>query len=287
MVLRRRPFYVSDLDGTLLNDDAQVSTESRRILTALLADGLPFTVASARSVVSMRPLLAGLPLRLPVVNLNGAYISDLATGAHRVMNTIEAAVAEELFARVATAGHLPFVSTFDGARDRVYYADAGNEWAAWYVRDRVAAQDERLQRVDDLAATLAEHVVSLTVIDRWERIDDLAASIAETFAEQVVLDIYENRYSRGWHWVTVHDRRATKDQALQVLREQEGLTQHELVVFGDWTNDLGMFRLADRALATENALDEVKAAATAVIGPNTADSVARTIRDDWLGTSDP
>jgi 5-amino-6-(5-phospho-D-ribitylamino)uracil phosphatase len=194
-------------------------------------------------------------------------------------------VGEELLARVSRAGHLPFISTFDGARDRVYYTAADNEGAAWYVRDRIAAQDERLRRVDDLAGTLTEHVVCLTVIDRWERIDDLVASISETFAGQVILETYENRYSRGWHWVTVHDRRATKGQALQVLMDQEGLADRELVVFGDGANDLSMFRLADRALAMANALDEVKAAATAVIGPNTEDSVARTIRDDWLRAS--
>ena len=64
--------YVSDLDGTLLQEDATVSPTSRRILSSLLAEGLPLTVASARSVVSMQQMLAGIGLKLPVIEFNGA-----------------------------------------------------------------------------------------------------------------------------------------------------------------------------------------------------------------------
>ena len=45
--------YISDLDGTLLTNDARLSEFSRAVLRELIADGLSFSVASARSVVSM------------------------------------------------------------------------------------------------------------------------------------------------------------------------------------------------------------------------------------------
>ena len=56
--------YVSDLDGTLLQDDATLSPRGRALLTELLDDGVPFTVASARSIGSMGPILQGLDLSL-------------------------------------------------------------------------------------------------------------------------------------------------------------------------------------------------------------------------------
>ena len=51
--------YISDLDGTLLRNDGGISVFSRDTLNSMIADGLPFTVASARSVVSMKMILAG------------------------------------------------------------------------------------------------------------------------------------------------------------------------------------------------------------------------------------
>ena len=54
------------------------------------------------------------------------------------------------------------------------------------------------------------------------------------------------------------------------------------MVFGDNLNDLPMMRVADLAVAVENALPQTKAEAHKVIGPNTADSVARFIHEDFF-----
>jgi hydroxymethylpyrimidine pyrophosphatase-like HAD family hydrolase len=55
------------------------------------------------------------------------------------------------------------------------------------------------------------------------------------------------------------------------------LGAERVVCFGDGSNDLPMFRTCDEAYAMRNAEAEVKAAATAVIGSNLEDGVAR-----WL-----
>ena len=59
------------------------------------------------------------------------------------------------------------------------------------------------------------------------------------------------------------------------MKEQYGFGK--LAVFGDSVNDLSMFRVADEAYAMANAIDEVKAAATEVIGSNNEDAVADTL----------
>ncbi len=51
------------------------------------------------------------------------------------------------------------------------------------------------------------------------------------------------------------------------------------MVFGDNLNDLPMMRVADVAVAMENALPEVKAEADVVIGRNTEDSVPKFVME--------
>src|SRR5690606_20419093 len=127
--------YVSDLDGTLLAGSGRLSEYSRTTLRELLAEGLPFSVASARSVASIRTVLAGVPLALPVVELNGALISDLCTGRHEVVNAIEPEIAEDIYRLFVQLGHAPFIATFDGAADCLYYPAVTNEGMQWYVSD--------------------------------------------------------------------------------------------------------------------------------------------------------
>jgi hypothetical protein len=242
-------------------------------------------VASARSVTSIRTILGDIPFPLPIVEFNGAFLSEYRTGRHEIANPIPAPLAREAFSALVDGGCEPYVSSFDGTRDLVFYREIANEGMAAYVAERVAFKDERLRRVDDLAATLDGGTVCLTVIERSERLDPVHASLAAAFGDRLVLTSYDYRYFPGWKFFTVHDRKATKDQAVAALRKSRGLEQAELVVFGDDVNDIGMLRAADRPIAMANAKPEVIAVAGEVTGSNNEDSVVRRIRQDRSRTA--
>jgi hypothetical protein len=75
--------YVCDLDGTLLRSDATLSGFARDGINRLLDAGVHLTLASARGTAGMRALLDGVRLRLPVIELNGAFVSDMRSAARR------------------------------------------------------------------------------------------------------------------------------------------------------------------------------------------------------------
>jgi Cof subfamily protein (haloacid dehalogenase superfamily) len=271
--------YVSDLDGTLLSNDGTLSTNSRAALQRLLGDGVAFSVASARSVVSMRPILRGLRFSLPVIEFNGAFLSDLETGRHEIVNSIESDVAQDIFALLKRSARSPFVSTFNGKSDCVYYDKTTNEGERYYVSNRLENEDHRLRSTNDLARSLRDQVVCFTVIAKVEALRDLEVAIEERYGEHIEVHLFENQYSPSWYWLTIHDRRATKDQAIRLMIDNYGMTAHSLVVFGDQINDIKMFRIATEAVAVANAQPEVKRHATRIIGPNHEDSVVEFIRD--------
>ena len=276
-------FYVSDLDGTLLKNDSYLSDFSKARLQRLIEDGLYFSIASARSVVSMHPLMGGLKLNLPVIEFNGAFISDFETGRHEIVNAIDPSIATEIFALLRQWSRSLFVSTFDGKADRVYYNDITNDGESHFVENRRRHSDPRLCAVPDLAKKLEEEVVCLTVIGKPEALAELELRVHDRFSRQLEIHMFENRYSPGWYWLTVHDSRATKNQAIEVVRQMHGLRDHELIVFGDHANDIKMFQLATQAVAVANALPEVKRHATHVVGTNEEDSVVRFIEDHFGG----
>ena len=63
--------FISDLDGTLLDEKGCVPEKSVEILKRLEEKGVLFTVASARTPLSAAFILEPLRLRIPAILLNG------------------------------------------------------------------------------------------------------------------------------------------------------------------------------------------------------------------------
>lgn len=273
--------YVSDLDGTLLQDDAHISVRSRLLLDEMIRQGLLFTVASARSLISIRETLADLPLRLPVIEYNGAYVSDYTTGRHLVTFALATATARALLDCLRERGVSPFVSCHDGLQDRNFYETAANAAMAWYINDRREARDTRLHPIDDIERALEHPVVSLTMMGDHATLAPVETALHGIADGRIITHFYENQYDSGHWWLSVHPGQTDKGRAIGWLLKQQRLSGAEVVVFGDHDNDISMFRAADRAYAVANATEGLKACATAVIGPNSEDSVARHIASEF------
>ena len=106
----------------------------------------------------MQRILSGLSLPLPVIEINGAFISDLATGGHLVTNAMDTRSVRSAYDMISNFGTLPFVSTFDGESDRLYYSRILNPGMQWYLDDRTANHDRRLLLNDYLEFRLADQV---------------------------------------------------------------------------------------------------------------------------------
>ena len=272
--------YVSDLDGTLLNKSGKLGTASRELLFDMLSRGLQFTVASARSVYSISQMLEGLTLPLPVIEFNGAFISDLASGQHLVTNSLNDALKHGVYLEIQRAGFLPFISTFDGERDNLYHSDITNDGMRWYYNDRIAMRDPRLRPPRRLEDILDEQVICFTTIDTEERLRPLEERLRLLYGDAIKLHLFRHLYSPGWSWLTVHDARACKAKALKTLLKMKNWDTSQLTVFGDDINDIEMFELAGRAIAVSNALEQVKCRADLIIGSSEEDSVARFIQGE-------
>jgi 5-amino-6-(5-phospho-D-ribitylamino)uracil phosphatase len=273
--------YVSDLDGTLLDNEARLSDFARESLAAMLRDGLPFTVATARSIFSVRQILGDLPLTLPVVEFNGAYLTDYESGRHLTIRSMSSDVVSGVCRMLPVWDLAPFISRHDDDGDRLLYGDIVNEGMEWFMGERYRMRDPRLVHFADLCEVLRGHVVCITVVGLEEPVRELEEAVLAKFGPYVDTHLYENRYCPGWYWLTINDARATKDQAIDELRQSFAPGHRELVVFGDDVNDITMFRQADRAIAVANAVDAVKKHATDIIGANLDDSVVKYLAREW------
>lgn len=267
--------YISDLDGTLLNQEAALSTETKRGIQKILEVNILFTVATARSVKSVQKMFEGIHLKLPVIEFNGAFITELNSGEHLVVNAIEKNEFVQIKERLDKKKMNFLISSFDGEGDHLYYTDITNEGEKWYIHDRKINKDPRLLKLDHFDDVLKEDIICITIIDRYEKLKEEFVFLQRN--RKVEVHIQENHYSPGWYWLTIHSHRATKDKAIKDLIKLKNIEPCTLTVFGDNTNDIKMMKSADRGVAVSNAIGEVKDIADEVIQSNLDNGVLRYI----------
>lgn len=116
----------------------------------------------------------------------------------------------------------------------------------------------------------------LTCIDEQEKLEPLYEKYKDSYHCVLQTELYTRE-----HWLEIMPLMASKSHAIEQLKEQLGCER--LVVFGDGRNDMDMFQAADACYAVENAVPELKAIATAVIGGNDSDGVARWLEEHYRG----
>jgi Cof subfamily protein (haloacid dehalogenase superfamily) len=272
--------YVCDLDGTLLRSDGTLSEFSRDGLNRLLENGVSLTVASARGTPGMRSLLSGVAICLPVIELNGAFVSEMESGRHLVSTLLADGEACAAVEAILATGNDPVVSTWDGRRDGVHFGTRTNESTAWYVDEKRRHRDPRLTPCDDLLAIAHdEDVAQIATFALDEDAAQLVEQLRQALGEAAMVHSAANVYWPGWTEITVQHRDAAKGAAIPALLEACGSPGVDVVACGDHLNDLSMFAVAVHSIAPANAHPEVLESATEVVCSNDDDGVVRHLLD--------
>lgn len=263
-----RTLYVTDLDGTLLRSNETTSDFTNQTINALVEKGLLFSYATARSHVTSAKVTHGLSAQIPLIVYNGAFIIDNATGEILLSNFFGkegGVILDDLIAN----GIYPIVYAFVNGKESFSH---WTQRCTRGVQDFLATRkgDHRSRAVTSREALYEGDLFYLTCIGEKSELEPFYHKYKDLCHAVFQRDIYS-----GEQWLEFMPRNASKSNAARQLQTYLGCDR--LVVFGDGKNDIDMFQLADEKYAVENAVEELKAAATAVIGRNDDDSVAR-----WL-----
>ena len=266
--MEEKTLYVSDLDGTLMHKDLKISDFSVKTINALVEKGVAFTYATARSISSAGTITKDLKLNLPVITRNGAVLADNNTGKiieKALFTEKEVEMLKEMLPELPKTG---FVSCYFG--DDMKKVFAGSLHTAElqgyldYYKD-----DPSVVTVSALSEMFMGNPGYVTIIGNKVETEPLYLRTREYNGWECLFqkDVYRDEY-----WLEIAPRNSTKAKSILKLKEENGFDK--LVVFGDSANDITMFKIADEAYAVSNAVDELKALATGIIGSNEEDAVA-------------
>lgn len=273
--------YISDLDGTLLNEKAALSMYSKHELKKLIEEqNINFTVATARNVYFIKEMFKDVNLKLPVIEFNGSFITDIKTGEKLIINDINENVSKLLLNMCESYGQFPLISTFNGKETNLYYKQNVSEGMDLYLKDRRERNPDFLLDANVNKNFSNEKTICYTLINKKEILGDLIHEIKNIYGNYLTIYYSSDLYYSDWYWASIYSINANKGIAIKKLLNYLNINNHYLTVFGDHHNDVEMFNIANKSVAVGNAQKELLVHADMIIGKNTEDSVINYIKND-------
>ncbi len=267
--------YITDLDGTLLDENAQIPQEGKEILQSLINKGLLFTVATARSPATVVDLLKDIPVKIPAILMTGAILYDVEQ--KKILKTTNLAQnsVTQICKALEESGKNALAYTVKDSRLIVYYKNLENKLEQQFAIPRMSTPYKKFVKTENFTETLKDIdvVMFLICVQDLEKARCYYDKINKV--DGIRCYFYPYEYGEGYMLEIYHEN-CTKNSALDMLKEFCGADK--VVAFGDNINDLPLLSVADESYAPENAVREVKETVTQVIGANTENSVAKFIK---------
>lgn len=263
---------VSDMDGTLLTPDKQVTGQSLSAIRALENAGVPLCLVSSRPPGGMEMYFDQLGINTPYGALNGGTLfnpdksirSSLSLDPQTVRLALDMLEQQNVDA----------------------WLFRGHDWLVRNARDPlVLAESRTVQTQPTQVKDLSAHVLNI-------------GKVAGSTAEHATLHAQETTIGRKlagracvalsskW-FLDITPLHANKGHAVRQLADYYTISVDEVACIGDMNNDIPMLSLAGLSIAMGQATPDVQDCAHFVTSPNTQEGWARAMMDIVLPRTTP
>jgi len=260
----------SDIDGTLLNKNREVSGALKKEVARITDMGIPFILISSRMPAAMTHLQDDLNITgLPLIAYNGGWVLVDGQAIHseeiplRIVRTVDefrrgTSLSVQLF-----HGHEWYVESMD------FYAK--REQNNTKVTPAVRKMKETTKDWD--TRNISAHKVM--VMGEPKELDALVGQLEQRFGAD--LHLYRSKDT----YLEIASKRISKLTGIEMLlaHSYPALRLAGCIAFGDNFNDVEMLEAVGRGIAVANAKPEVLAVADRVVATNKEDGVAEGLRE--------
>lgn len=276
----------SDLDGTLLNERSEISTENAEAIHQALAQGIEFVVATGRSYEAANIPLKKAGLSAPVISLNGALTYSLDQQVLRSV-PMDQALARKLQLLCEEAGIYFELFTNNGvySKSREHFLEvmidimksANPNLSEAEIREgaRQRFQAENVQFIGDYDDVFQMDGVQIYKILGFSMNPRKLADIRASLQDERELAVT----SSGDINIEFNHPDAQKGIALDIFAKSKGIEMKDVMALGDNFNDASMLQMAGLGVAMGNAAEEIKAMCDAATKANDEHGVAVAIEE--------
>ncbi|MBM7702789.1 Cof-type HAD-IIB family hydrolase [Metabacillus iocasae] len=273
-----------DLDGTLLNNQNEISAENLQAMKEAQAQGVEVVVATGRAAFDVKKIFEQTDINTWIIAANGATIHQ-PNGEPYLSVPMKKSDALDSLKWLEENGY--YYEVF--SEEAIYTPQNGRELIAIEM-DRLKSANPELDLAPlRLAASKQFSQSGFAFIPSYKELEDEALSIYNILA----FSFDDEKLTRGWnrfkdredltlvtsahHNFELEHKDASKGNALKRLASQLRIPLDETAAIGDSMNDYSMISIAKTGIAMGNARQEIKDIATFITKENDEHGVAHAI----------
>jgi hypothetical protein len=251
----------TDMDGTLLNDNGKINDKIFDLIYTFEEKGIKFAAASGRFYSQLCKNFEKVDTDMIFISHNGALVKYNNKGKTLYSNSINKEEIDAVIKLNPKLGEEIFLAGESEAYVVNPSEDMLNKFEVFNVPVVI------LKSFDEIKNPIYKITYYMT--------DDVNPSI-ENYIKENLNDKLEFVVS-GDKWIDIMNKGISKGNAIKILQEKFKINQKNTMVFGDYYNDLTMFKEAHHSYAMKNAPEGVKKHAKFIAESNNDDGVYNVI----------
>lgn len=267
---------VSDLDGTLLDDDKKISPENFDAIREMTDRGINFVASSGRCLSEMPDEVMKNSYIKYVSCSDGAVIYDKQSGEAIVKNYMPRNVVKECCQILGDYEIVPM--THNGGE---LFIDGGKFNREIYDYHNLTPAFEKImgivgKRVDDCLAYSENSDDTELICVFFHSTEELESCVRRLLALGEVKIAASEKYN-----IEIYYKNAGKGEALYHFADFLGVDISKVIAVGDSKNDIEMVNVAGLGLAMGNSMPELISVADEVVCTN-LEHVAKYILENYI-----
>lgn len=254
---------ITDLDGTLLKGDDIVPQSFLNLMHEMQAHGVRFAIASGRQYGIIKELFKDYYRNLLLIGDNGAAVYE---GEQLIYKN---PLAHDLIYKYREVIRKYPQLGLLYAGIKTSYCESANP-ILLSNQKRFCHYPTSYKNLEDMLEN--DEIGKMAIYN----FDEGAANNVQLFAEY--FDEADFVVS-GKNWIDITTKHTSKGQALNFIKDHYHYQSEDVIAFGDYNNDISMFKEAKYSYAMANANQEVKNCAYDVCLSNLEDGVTKKLEE--------
>ena len=253
---------ITDLDGTLLNDNKQIPLEFWRVEQELRSKGIQWILASGRQYYTIKEQFSTIIDYVYILAENGAFVMKGDDEIH--IDPMDRELANKLI---------------------IKGREVTDAWPVLCGRDSAYIENDN----KSLLKEVHKYYKRLKIVDDLTKVDDLVLKLTLCDFKGAQENSFHYFTDLNWNcriavageiWLDMTNLDANKGTALKKIMDHSGIKPNEVMAFGDYMNDYDMIKIAHHSYAMKNSHpDLIEAARNITYHDNNNDGVIHELKE--------